>query len=329
MPTTSLHVLVAILLLQLSLSSGLSLPPSTSFLTASGLPVSRYGLGGAARSTQPSSLPSQYFKIVSTSSVAPFFFYYNPHRYANFMAGVKEICDTKNRKNIFVAGGGTDRSLKSLDKRLSDCLQYCGGEYLDMFIIEYVLPEELDGDIENDPIEKIKPGLKLQVALDHVQRWVKEGYVRYVGISTHSHSIGAVLAKSSNVDALMLRYGLSHKYAAEKLSFPAARENGKPVVAFTTTRWNSLQGGLDKKIWSSGDAPTSGDCLSFAFQPHLPIEVVLHSARDEIELKESIEGTRILSEEEVTKWRSYGDIFEDANDDCYDEYPFESIHTKK
>ncbi len=318
---------VVILLLQLSLSNGLSLPPSSSFLTASGLPVSRYGLGGAARSTQPANLPSQYFDIVSSSSTAPFFFYYNPHRYANFMSGVKEICETKNRMDIFVAGGGTDRSPKSLDKRLSDCLQYCGGEYLDLFIIEYVLPEELDGNIDNDPIENIEPGSELQVALDHAQRWVKEGYVRYVGISTHSHTVGAALSKSSNVDALMLRYGLSHKYAAEQLSFPAATENGKPVIAFTTTRWNSLQGGLDKQIWPSGDAPTSGDCLSFAFQPHLPIEVVLHSARDEDELKESIGGMRILTEEEIITWRSYGDIFEFANEDSFDEYPAESIHT--
>jgi hypothetical protein len=83
---------------------GLSLPlaPTKSFTTASGLPVSRYGLGGAARSTQPSSLASLYFDEIKRQeeNVAPFYFYYNPHRYPGFMSGIKQVCSTQNREDI-------------------------------------------------------------------------------------------------------------------------------------------------------------------------------------------------------------------------------------
>ena len=55
------------------------------FQTKSGLPVSKYGLGGAARSTQPSTLPEFYCDLLKKSSTgkgddnspdsaAPFFF---------------------------------------------------------------------------------------------------------------------------------------------------------------------------------------------------------------------------------------------------------------
>jgi hypothetical protein len=63
----------------------------------------------------------------------------------------------------------------------------------------------------------------------------------------------------------MLRYGMSHKDAAENISIPAAKENGKAIIAFTSTRWNSLQGGTTDDRWTLGDAPTSADCLSFVF----------------------------------------------------------------
>ena len=52
--------------------------------------------------------------------------------------------------NNIIAGVCTDRSEDGLDKRLSDCLKFCGGKYLDLFILEYVLPEEMILDNNND-----------------------------------------------------------------------------------------------------------------------------------------------------------------------------------
>ena len=300
---------------------------TTRFTSKSGLPVARYGLGGAARSTQPSTLPSLYVQELK-ENIAPFFFYYNPHRYPDFMKGIKDVCRI-NRQDIFVAGGGTSRSIASLDQRLADCLEYCDNEYLDLFILEYVLPDEMETAEEND-YSKAKVGTELLNAIKNCRQWVKDGKVRYIGISTHSHVVGSILANVPEIDALMLRYGMSHKEAAEKLSLPAARENDKPVICFTSTRWNSLQDGLGngQDEFGSDDTPTSSDCLSFVFgsRHSPPIEFVLHSARDENELLECLSGMKLgfsSSSDEEKKWREYGKIFEDRNEDGFDEYPEE------
>ena len=79
--------------------------------------------------------------------------------------------------------------------------------------------------------------------------------------------------------------------------------------------------------FSSSDVPTSSDCLSFVFGSRYspPIEFVLHSARDEDELLECLRGMNMgfSSSDEENKWRAYGKIFEDTNDDGFDEYPEE------
>ena len=321
-------LLLLLLALGVDLGSALSLPPTPAFKTASGKPVARYGLGGAARSEQPSTLPSLYVNELTRQSGAddagaPFLFYYNPHRYPAFMSGIKELIISKDgpaREDLFIAGGGTERSPAELDKRLNDCLEYSGGEYLDCFVLEYVCPEELAVDVlapwNPDPCKRLMPHPDLEAAVSHVRGWIEEGKVRYCGISTHSHVVGAVLARVADVDALMIRYNLSHKDAAEEVTFPAARENNKPVIAFTTTRWNTLQEG-------GPNAPTTAQCLSFALgkKASPPVEAVLHSARDEDELREAMEGIQMgLEEEDEAKLRLYGEPIEAANEDYYDEY---------
>mmetsp|Transcript_8142 Transcript_8142/g.11841 ORF Transcript_8142/g.11841 Transcript_8142/m.11841 type:complete len:330 (-) Transcript_8142:121-1110(-) len=319
--------LMLALLLASSANFGLALAPTKSFTTASGLPVSRYGLGGAARTTQPSCLVPLYVDQIKKKKEngAPFLFYYNPRRYPEFMSGIKQICSTENRENLFVASGGHDISTNGLDQRLSDCLEYCGKEYLDLFILEYILPNELEDEVGGHS-SSLKPGPKLVSALKHTQTWLKNGSVRYIGLSTHSHMVGKVMSYCPEIDVLMLRYGMSHKDAAETISFPAAKENGKATIAFTSTRWNALQNGTDDVQFD--DAPTSADCLSFVFGSESspsPVDAVLHSARDEDELIESMSGLRKLSEEEERKWRKYGEIFEVSNDDNFDEFPEERL----
>ena len=305
------------------------------FQTVSGLPVSRYGLGGAARSTQPSTLPELYCELLRPSGAAPFFFYYNPHRYPLFLAGVQDIFDIFNypREDIFVACGGTDRSPAALDQRLKDALQYCDGKYLDMFVLEYICPEELsvsvdDEKFQKDPTQRLVAGNDLQAAIDYIrENWINQDdqKVRYLAISTHSHVVGTVLARHSGVDAMMLRYGMSHKDAAENLSFPSAQANEKPVIAFTSTRWNALQEG--HADYPTLAPPTSTDCLAFALAANPPVEMVLHSARDEVELQETLGGLLVVQQPKTMKdmeqWRGYGALFEEANADFFDEYPEE------
>lgn len=305
-------------------------PPTSALITASGRPVCRYALGGAARSSQPQSLPGAYYQHLTESNDhqlgAPFYFYYNPHRYPAFLAGIREIIDGNSsdggespRKDIFVASGGTGRSTAAMEQRLQDALKYCGGDYLDMFVLEYVCPNELLQTEEDG--QGVVPGTDLMRALQQARSWVDKGQVRYVAASTHSHRVGAALASQIGlVDALMLRYSMSHKDAAESLSFPACCVNNIPAIAFTTTRWNALQEGHPD--WTGNPLPTTGDCLSFALAASPPVEVVLHSARDEQELREAMSGCREILQQEVDNWRDYGNL--DWNEqDSFDEHPEE------
>lgn len=294
-------------------------------------------MGGAARSTQPASLAALYCQLLQhNNKAAPFFFYYNPHRYPAFLSGIHQVLEQQTPRNdVFVASGGTDRSPTALNQRLMDALQHCGGEYLDLFVVEYVCPEELtttksvvsDSD-DNTPLhERLQAGPQLNQALAHLQGLVQTGQIRHVAISTHSHLVGAVLARHEAVEALLLRYGPSHCQAAEQLSLPAARHYRKPAVAFTTTRWNALLAAKDNDD-TSGPAPTASDCLSFALSAGAEVEVVLHSARDEQELHHAVQNLRInLNDDQIQTLREYGRTWETSDLDGYDEYPEEQFLT--
>jgi len=201
-----------------------------------------------------------------------------------------------------------------MEKRLADALVYSGGEFLDMFVLEYVCPEETQ-------IVTGEATTEIRRALQIAQSWVERGLVRYVAASTHSHVVGAALADENGVDALMLRYSMSHQDAARTISFPACIRTNKPVLAFTTTRWNALQAGHEGWNSSHSPPPTTSQCLSFALASTPPIEVVLHSAREESELHDALEGLEDMSAEMVEKWTSYGNL--EWNDDGFDEYPEE------
>ncbi len=320
-------------------------------VSKSGLPVCKYALGGAARSTQPTSLVHDYCDSVlswfeesdeeTTKQMAPFFFYYNPHRYPDFMEGIRQLAESDGatkvaREDLFLVSGGTDRSPRGMEQRLSDALAYSGGKYLDMFVLEYICPYET----EDDPQSMLD-------AISQARSWVESGKVRYVAASTHSHKVGAWLAslksESSDdgevnddtplLDAMMLRYNMAHRSAAERISFPVCSEAGIPVLAFTTTRWNRLQDGHPS--WTAKDgkrSPTSSDCLSFALSPFSskspnpwPVAVALHSAREASELEEAMEclsRSSSMSESEDSEWRKFGNL--EWNElDGFDEYPEE------
>ena len=62
------------------------------------------------------------------------------------------------------------------------------------------------------------------------------------------------------LDFLMARYNMAHAKAEWRL-FPLAEARDVPVVAFTTTRWNSLQRGHPR--WDR-DPPTTAECMAWA-----------------------------------------------------------------
>lgn len=307
------------------------------FVSKSGLPVCKYALGGAARSTQPTSLVHDYCDAVqnwfsrkandpsttSTARMAPFLFYYNPHRYADFMKGIRQISEATNaelaREDLFLVSGGTDRSKTGMEQRLLDALEYSGKKYLDMFVLEYVCSYEDENEILD--------------AISIARSWIESGKLRYVAASTHSHRVGAWLGSLRDeneqplLDAMMLRYNMAHRSAAEQLSFPVCSEAEIPVLAFTTTRWNRLQNGHPDAD-PTMQPPTTPECLSFALsstKTPWPVEIALHSARDSDELEEAmacLSRNSFITEKEDKKWRDYGDL--KWNDiDGFDEYPEE------
>lgn len=126
-----------------------------------------------------------------------------------------------------MASGGTERSRSAMEARLNDAVEKAGGNYLDLFLLEYVCPNEL---VEGEEV------LDCNVlnAIQQAQEWKNNGLIRCVGALTHSHRVVQMLANTDGIDTVMLRYSMSHKDAAERLSFPAYIRNK------TSRFWHSL-----------------------------------------------------------------------------------------
>lgn len=144
----------------------------------------------------------------------------------------------------------------------------------------------------------------------------------------------------------MLRYNMAHRAATEELSFPACTKYNVLVVAFTTKQWNVLNDGHDDlRTTDDNDdndndnggttttsvpggqivPPTTGECLSFALGASPPVEIVLHSTRDENKLEEALRGLKKgLSNDDVVKWKKYGGLNWHVIDE-FDEYPDEQF----
>ena len=277
--------------------------------TSSGAAVSRYGLGGAARSTQPATLARSFCERVGEGA---FLFFYSPDRYPAFLRGVRDLChgaagaSAPSREQLFVCAGGAARDAPAMERRLDAALAVANRAHaLDCFVLEYVRPDELEG-------------AALRAALARARAWQADGRVRYVGASTHSHGAGAALAPL--VDVLFVRYSCAHAAAAEARSLPAAAASATPVVAFTTTRWNALLGGHPR--WAPRAPPSAGECLAWALgDARGAVRHVLHSARDEAELAAALDGLEArhpLGAAERARWREYGEL--DWDDDGFVEF---------
>ena len=267
--------------------------------TQAGTEVAQYALGGSMRATQPASLVSSY---INATGPGGFIFFYNPSRYPAFMSGVRESCQNlDHRRATYIASGGHERTQAGMENRLSQIAASVGSDVpLDCFVIEYVQVTELDNDRQ-------EPGEGLAATLRIAQQWKQEGRIRHIGISTHSHVAGAVMAAHPAVDVLLLRYSMSHRTEAEELSLPASLRSGIPVIAFTTTRWGRHTHG--HAAWHDA-APTDGECATWALR-HPAVAVVLHSATDPLQLYQTLtqlEQAHPMSEAAYKRWRTYGDL---------------------
>eukprot|EP00854_Cymbomonas_tetramitiformis_P002761 gene2761-3542_t len=206
-----------------------------------------------------------------------------------------------------------DFSPSGIQMHFSRCLDRFETSYLDCFFLEYVEPGEVDSALEG---------------LAYLEKLKQQGLARNVGCTVHDRTkffedsrkrcsgyhwdfsedatlgalqVGMELVQSGRIDLLMARYNMAHTKAEEAL-FPAAVRHDVPIVAFTSTRWNTLQNGHED--WSE-DLPEVGTCMSFALAPKA-VQVVLNSTRTEAELTQLVLKAGKMEECEIAKWRKYG-----------------------
>ena len=84
-----------------------------------------------------------------------------------------------------------------------------------------------------------------------------------------------------------------------------------PVLAFTTTRWNTLQGGHSG--WTNLPPPSTADCISFALA-HSAVHHAICSIRNISELSQTMgnlwHGEDSYGDKVATmrRWREYGEL---------------------
>lgn len=155
-----------------------------------------------------------------------------------------------------IATGSESRHPDKLQHDLNQVRRSLGTDIIDAFFIEYLSPQDSANEVE-----AVQTGL---------QRWKTEGWIRYVGASTHSRGTALELIDQGGWDVLMLRYNMAHRKAEEQV-LPAAQIAGLPVIAFTCTCWGSLLNGHPQ--WHE-PTPTATDCYRYALD-HPAVQVAL------------------------------------------------------
>jgi len=68
------------------------------------------------------------------------------------------------------------------------------------------------------------------------------GQIGLLGLTTHQRPLAAEVARSGELDLLMIRYNAAHR-GAETEVFPVTSARQMPVVVYTCLRWGALLGG--------------------------------------------------------------------------------------
>jgi aryl-alcohol dehydrogenase-like predicted oxidoreductase len=221
-----------------------------------------------------------------------YFFFYGPGN-TSFIAELAALVRQQRQRIIVATGSGSRRpeGLRTARRKLARLL---GVETIDVFFIEYVHP----GD--NPELMFGESGV-----LDELSQWKENGWVRFVGATTHDRPLAGRLAADPRVDVLMHRFNMAHRKAAREV-FPAAARARTPIVAFTATRWGTL---LEPRADWSGPPPTASDCYRYCLaQP--AVQVVLTAPRTLAELAHNLEVLQSppLSSHEAARWQRFGDL---------------------
>ena len=235
-----------------------------------------------------------------------YYFFYN-QSYPILIDELKSVL-RDNRESIIVATGSESRNLKTLNSYLDQVRRQLEVEAVDVFYVEYVSP----GD---DMAALLGAG----GVFDELHRWKAEGFIRYVGATSHNRPMAVELVESGRIDVLMHRYNMAHRGAEEQV-LPAALNAGVPVVAFTCTRWGSLLTG--HQDWD-GPVPTAADCYRYVLH-HPAVHIALTAPTTPAQLEENLsalKGTEQPSQS-LPLWEAYGKlIYGDGTDAFETQWP--------
>src|SRR5262249_12240456 len=122
-------------------------------------------------------------------------------------------------------------------------------------------------------------------ALDYCHDARRDGVVRRLGGTSHQRPLAAEMARSGELDALMIRYNAAHR-GAERDIFPTTDECGVPVIAYAALRWGAL---LQPTPDDPPDFEVPGASAWYRFVLHSPsVAVVLSAPHDRRELDEAL-----------------------------------------
>lgn len=265
---------------------------SKSLLTQRGQPVSQLGLA------------SQYLKESSCVATAfeagiNYFFSYNP--VDDLLLQQLKPLLTIDRASIFIATGSESRQLDALRRSFEQTQQTLGLETIDAFFVEYIAP--------TDALDQVA------AQFAQLRQWQTQGYIRYVGASTHNREVALRLIEQHQCDVLMLRYNMAHRKSEERV-LPAAQAAGIPVVAFTCTRWGTLLKGHPQ--WTKA-IPTAADCYRYVLH-HPAVRVALTAPQTRNQLLENIKAIQnpALATEAAQQWQAYGDLIYGNGQDAFE-----------
>lgn len=256
--------------------------------TLSGRPVSCLGLAA---------LPRQESRCVRRAFErgVNYFFFYGPGN-PTFLEGLAPLFRTR-RDDLIVATGSGSRSIEGLSRIRKKLFKLLDAPMLDVFFAEYVSPHENQ-----------KPIFDSGGVLDELQKWKRDGLIRYVGVTAHHRGIAKRVATDQRVDILMHRFNMAHRKAAVEV-FPAAEKSDTPIVAFTATRWGTL---LEQRQDESVTPPTAADCYRFCLS-YPAVKLVLTAPKTVRELNQNLnvlEKPKMAKRERV-RWERYGDLVYD------------------
>jgi len=260
---------------------------------ARGNAASRLGMAGNPRQE------SGCVQLAYDAGVNYFFFYGPGH-----ITMVLELAELipRHRDSLIIATGSGSRSTRGLSTAWRKIVGPLGTGRVDVFFAEYISPAD---DLANI--------VGAGGVLDVLQDWKDKGRIRFAGVTTHDRQLARRLISDPRVDVLMHRFNMAHRKAAREV-FPAAVREGKPVVAFTATRWGTL---LERPQSWNLEVPRATDCYRYCLTEPA-VQVVLTAPASITELQQNLQ---ILSKPKMgarqrTKWEQFGDyVYGTGRDD--------------